>query len=149
MRCREIDSRDAVDGLRSVARAHGLLTTYVEAEIGNRLRGHNPKLAESAREYHTDREQHGPRELAPDAIERVTRLLDPKISIDAAYREMNGARARPTPQVTIEAILHSVRSRGLTALEEPATQEPLARCDRDAHQQLAERIAGMLERGEI
>jgi len=39
---------------------------------------------------------------------------------------------RPTPQATIEAIMHSVRERGLGALREPATIERLSRCDADA-----------------
>src|SRR5262249_6274125 len=37
--------------------------------------------------------------------------------------------ARPTPQTTIEAIMHSVRERGLAALREPAIQWRLQRCD--------------------
>jgi hypothetical protein len=48
---------------------------------------------------------------------------------------------RGTPQTTIEAIVVAVRQCGLSALEEPATQEALARCDADALKQIEERIA--------
>jgi len=41
-------------------------------------------------------------------------------------------RERPTSQATIEAIMHSVRERGLGALREPATIDRLSRCDADA-----------------
>jgi hypothetical protein len=46
----------------------------------------------------------------------------------------------PTPQVTIEAILLTVRQRGLSALKEPANQERLKRCDAAARQQINNRI---------
>jgi hypothetical protein len=49
-------------------------------------------------------------------------------------------RARPTPQVTIEAILYCVRERGLAALKEPATVERLARCDAAAKAEIDQRI---------
>ena len=39
---------------------------------------------------------------------------------------------RPTPEVSIEAIKHSVRTRGAAALDEPATRERLSRCDPEA-----------------
>jgi hypothetical protein len=45
-------------------------------------------------------------------------------------------RGRPTPQATIEAIMHSVRERGLGALREPATIDRLSRCDADARARL-------------
>jgi hypothetical protein len=45
-------------------------------------------------------------------------------------------RERPTPQATIEAIMHSVRERGLGALREPATIDRLSRCDADARARL-------------
>lgn len=46
-----------------------------------------------------------------------------------------------TPQVTIEAIMYSVRARGVEALKEPATVERLERCDEAAKQQINQRIA--------
>jgi hypothetical protein len=47
----------------------------------------------------------------------------------------------PTPQVTIEALIYSVRVRGLAALEEPANVERLARCDEAAKAQINKRIS--------
>jgi hypothetical protein len=48
---------------------------------------------------------------------------------------------RPTPQVTIEAIMLCVRERGLGALQEPANLERLARCDASAIAQIDTRVA--------
>ena len=45
-----------------------------------------------------------------------------------------------TPQATVEAILHSVRERGLKALQEPANIERLTRCDAAAKAQIDQRI---------
>jgi hypothetical protein len=53
---------------------------------------------------------------------------------------------RPTPQVTIEAVLYCVRERGLAVLKEPANLERLSRCDEAARAQINERIA-KLEKG--
>jgi hypothetical protein len=39
---------------------------------------------------------------------------------------------RRTPEVTVEAIRHAVRTRGLAALKEPAIRERLLRCDEAA-----------------
>jgi hypothetical protein len=47
---------------------------------------------------------------------------------------------RPRPQANIEAIMHSVRERGLGALQEPATLERLSRCDAAALAQIDNRI---------
>jgi hypothetical protein len=51
------------------------------------------------------------------------------------------ARTNGTPQSTIEAIMHAVRTRGLAALTEPATLERLARCDQRASKEINQRIA--------
>jgi hypothetical protein len=54
------------------------------------------------------------------------------------------AEARlPTPQVTIEAVMYAVRSRGLAALKEPATVERLSRCDVAAMAEIERRIANL------
>src|SRR5436309_5383247 len=49
-------------------------------------------------------------------------------------------KQRPTPQVTIEAILYCVRERGPKALHEPDNVERLARCDKAALAQVDTRI---------
>jgi hypothetical protein len=57
-----------------------------------------------------------------------------EMSIDALSRHLNSRR--PTPQSTIEAILHCVRERGLKALKEPANIERLRHCDAAAITQI-------------
>jgi hypothetical protein len=61
------------------------------------------------------------------------------MSLDALWTVLN--RPRRTPQTTIEAIMHSVRERGLGALNEPANLDRLARCDSTALAQIDARIA--------
>jgi hypothetical protein len=51
---------------------------------------------------------------------------------------------RPTPQVTIEAVMYSVGERGLNALKEPATQERLRRCDAAARAQINQRVQKLI-----
>jgi hypothetical protein len=56
--------------------------------------------------------------------------------------------AKPTPQCTIEAILHCVRERGASALKEPANVARLRTCDPPARTQINNRMARLLqERG--
>ena len=54
---------------------------------------------------------------------------------------------RPTPQTTVEAILYSVRERGIAALKEPANQERLHRCDAAARRLINERIDRLQKAG--
>jgi hypothetical protein len=58
-------------------------------------------------------------------------------------------RERPTPQTTIEAIMHSVRERGLGSLKEPANIERLVRCDQAAKEQIDRRIAKLVAEGRV
>ena len=58
---------------------------------------------------------------------------------------LNDPSRRPTPQVTVEAIMFSVRERGLAALQEPDTIERLSRCDEAAQAQINKRIDAMLK----
>ena len=55
--------------------------------------------------------------------------------------------ARPTPQTTVEAVMYSVRERGLAALNEPATKERLGRCDAAAWAQINRRIEKLIAAG--
>jgi hypothetical protein len=48
---------------------------------------------------------------------------------------------RPTPQATVEAILHCVKARGLSALQEAANLERLGRCDAAVLAQIDKRMA--------
>jgi hypothetical protein len=50
-------------------------------------------------------------------------------------------RKRATPEVTVEAVLHCARTRGLAALKEPKNIERLSRCDAAAKAEIDRRIA--------
>jgi hypothetical protein len=63
------------------------------------------------------------------------------VSIERAWTELNDPRNHPTPKATIEAMMHAVRERGLTALKEPANVERLGRCDAAAKAEIEQRIA--------
>jgi hypothetical protein len=79
---------------------------------------------------------------------RARRLLADSISLERAWHELNDHHNHPTPQVTIEALMHCVRQRGLAALKEPANVERLARCDAAAKAQIDGRIKKLIERKE-
>ena len=53
-------------------------------------------------------------------------------------------RPPKTPQTTIEAVIHSVRERGVTALKEPANIERLLDCDDDSRIEINQRIARLI-----
>jgi hypothetical protein len=72
---------------------------------------------------------------------RIRRLLSDDISLERAWYEINNPRNRPTPQITIEAVIHSVRERCVAALDEPANIERLRRCDVRALTLINQRIA--------
>jgi hypothetical protein len=55
----------------------------------------------------------------------------------------------PTPQATIEAVMLSVRQRGLAALREPSTLERLKRCDQAARNQIDARLTKLIEAGRV
>jgi hypothetical protein len=59
------------------------------------------------------------------------------------------SRQGGTPQTTIEAIMWTVRSRGVAALNEPANIERLSRCDDAARTEINERIAKLIAQKEI
>ena len=73
-------------------------------------------------------------------ILRLRRLMESGVTLEQARNfEINGNR--PTPQVTIEAVVLSVRERGIEALKEPANIERLSRCDKAAKLEIEQRIA--------
>jgi hypothetical protein len=55
---------------------------------------------------------------------------------------------RPTPDVVIEAVMYSVRKRGIGALSEPDTIERLQRCDAYARTEINKRIDALAARRE-
>src|SRR5262249_46208288 len=61
---------------------------------------------------------------SPD-LKRLRRLLDEDVSLERAWHEVNEARQRLAPQVTVEALMFSLRSGG-AALERKDVRERLA-----------------------
>ncbi len=94
---------------------------------------------DAAAEYHAARG--GRVSIVEIEPEKLRRLLDDSISIDRAYREINANR--PTPQTTIEAVIVSVRERGVKALSEPDTLARLAGCDEAARAEINRRVASL------
>jgi hypothetical protein len=83
------------------------------------------------------------------AVQRARRLIDDSTSLERAWAEVNDPQNRPTPQVTIEAVMYLVRERGVATLTEPGNKERLKTCDAAAKQQIRGRIARLTrERGE-
>ena len=70
-----------------------------------------------------------------------------EMSLGALWAHFN--RPPKTPQTTIEAVIHSVRARGVAALKEPANIERLLECDDDSRIEINERIARLLAAKEI
>ena len=93
-----------------------------------------PEWKAAAVEYHKAR---GDRpvivEIEPEGLMGLT--------FEQAYREINDPKNRPTPQVTVEAVILAVRERGPAALKEPANVERLERCDAAAKAEIERRIA--------
>jgi hypothetical protein len=77
-------------------------------------------------------------------ILRARRLLAQDMTLEQAWYEVNERAAHPTPQVTVEALLHCIRERGVAALKEPANLERLARCDAAAKAQIDKRIGRLI-----
>jgi hypothetical protein len=69
------------------------------------------------------------------------------LSLGALWDRLNDPSRHPTPQVTVEAVMHAIRERGLAAMDEPATKQRLAHCDAAATKQIRERIERLREQG--
>jgi hypothetical protein len=78
--------------------------------------------AESAREYHEWRKHTGP-----------VRVTSGRPEIERRAYE-----APPTAEMTVEAVKHSIRARGITALDEPATRARLSRFDEAANKEFGD-----------
>jgi hypothetical protein len=62
-----------------------------------------------------------------------------RMPLGALYEEL--LRDRPTPSVVVEAIMYSVRKRGIETLKEPANVERLTHCDKAALAEIERRCA--------
>jgi hypothetical protein len=66
------------------------------------------------------------------------------MSVGALWDALNDSGRHSTPQSTVDAIMYSVRTRGLAALDEPANIERLARCDKRARAQINAKLEALL-----
>lgn len=98
----------------------------------------NPSFCRLCRD--ADRRKAGGERSDDEHLKRLRKLMHPSVSLEQAYREINDPRSRPTPQVTIEAVILTVRERGLAALAEAANVERLERCDAAAKAEINRRI---------
>jgi histidinol dehydrogenase len=78
---------------------------------------------------------------------RLCRAAD-KRRTRSKYNDGRLNDARPTPQATVEAVMHAVRERGIAALKESATVERLERCDAAAMTEIEQRIASLREKSD-
>jgi hypothetical protein len=102
----------------------------------------DPGWTESAREYHEDRAgRPAVVEIEPQQLARLRKLMAHNVSLDRLWHELNDPLSRPTPQVTIEAILSCVRERGIATLNEPKNIGHLRGCDVTALAEINQRIA--------
>jgi hypothetical protein len=69
------------------------------------------------------------------------------MSLGALWERLNDPRR--ASQSTIEAIMHTVRARGISALKEAANIERLSRCTSSARAEINERIARLVAANEI
>jgi hypothetical protein len=72
-------------------------------------------------------------------------MSDHNETLGALWNRLNNPSRFATPQSTIEAIVYSVRERGIAALKEPANRERLSRCDDAASAEIMRRIAKLRE----
>src|SRR5262249_5948109 len=75
-------------------------------------------------------------ETPPEELARLHRLMSDSVSLERAWAELNDSRNRPTPKATVDAVLFAVRTRGLAALQEPATKARVASCDARARAEI-------------
>jgi hypothetical protein len=79
------------------------------------------------------------------AVGATTTAQSPEWRVTGAAQMPIAPRA--TPQTTIEALMYSVRERGLKALGEAANQERLGRCDAAGRTQINQRIETLIAAG--
>jgi hypothetical protein len=124
-----MDFHEAIDGLQADAVRDGLVDRIGQDEVQKILAA---AFANVPR----------PGELE-DAIAATADLLENYLLEVASKPPPRTARS------TIEAIIYTVRERGLAALKEPVNRERLLRCDRTARDEINQRIASMLKKGII
>jgi hypothetical protein len=71
------------------------------------------------------------------------------MSAGALWETLNNPRRHRTPQSIVDAIMVSVKARGVASLDEPANVAQLACCDADAKAQVNKRIEALRQSGVI
>jgi hypothetical protein len=156
--CDILDLLDAVDPLQHYAEASGLVA---DIGVGCGSEHHRRRFRAaysgrgrypmSARSDPPSDPRYDPKRVA-ELHRRFEKKMAPRGELDCI---LNGdpvpkrAPTRPTPQCTIDAIMFSVRERGLGALDEPDTLERLSRCDERALDQINSRISKLIEARKI
>jgi hypothetical protein len=79
---------------------------------------------EAAVEYHRDRPGRLAVEIEPKRLARLRRLMTDDVSLERAWHELN--RRDGAPAATTEALMFSLRERGVQTLSEPDTQRRLS-----------------------
>jgi hypothetical protein len=77
-------------------------------------------------------------ERIEDEVARVDRLLDPSISLDRAWADVNTVKGRAA-SMTVEALAYQLRD-GVDALREPSAQRRLSELDEAQLLDVAERL---------
>ena len=116
-----------------------------DSVTAGRCRNEPPSECIAARGEHRSANHAVPkaRRSTPQAVRGAVLPEDwHEMSLAALWDHLN--RPRKTPQTTIEAVIHSVRARGVAALQEPANIERLLECDDDSRIEINERIARLL-----
>jgi hypothetical protein len=84
-----------------------------------------PGWRDAAIEYHKDRGKNVSTVCyTPDELDRLRKLLDDDVSLERAWHEIN--KRADAADSTVEALMFSLRERGVAALSEPETRRRLA-----------------------
>jgi hypothetical protein len=121
--------------------AHITTHPVSEAEFASRFLDawDAPVWREAALEYHAARDKrtsivsHSPEDIA-----RPHRLMDDSVSLDRAWAELS--RLPGAAALTVEALMFSLRSRGVQALGEPDVLRRLAQLDDAQAREIAIRL---------
>jgi hypothetical protein len=82
--------------------------------VDNRV-SHQDTFAEACRRAGQKRR----RQVEPERLAQLRRLLNDNGSLERAWAELNQRRLDGAPRVTVEALVYELRTRGLAAFEHP------------------------------
>jgi hypothetical protein len=101
-----------------------------------------PSWREATLDYHSDRARYrraSDVSYAPEEVARLRRLMDDNVSLDRAWLDLNGRRSGAAAS-TVEAMMYSLRERGMQALGEPDVLRRLAQIDDTQLHEVATRL---------